>query len=132
MTTILAIHSIIRWLIVALAAIAAIRCFVCWRGGRELDAKDRGLLTGFSGLMDLQVLIGLVYFFGNGLGGGGFPPYRMEHAVIMLASAFIVHLPARWKRLEGRKYSGRTLLAVLGSLAIVLLGVARLPGGWTR
>ncbi|MEW6029584.1 MAG: hypothetical protein ACOYZ8_04355 [Chloroflexota bacterium] len=132
MTTVLALHSILRWAIVAVAIIAAVKFFVGWRRGGEFGKMDRGLAAGFSGLMDLQVLLGFVYFFWNGFAGGGFPSYRIEHLVTMLIAAAVGHLPSRWKSLDNPTRFRRALYVVLGVLAIVFVGVGRLPGGWTR
>ncbi len=132
MTTVLALHSIIRWAIVAVAIVAIVKFFVGWRRGGEFGKMDRGLTAGFSGLMDLQVLLGFIYFLWNGFAGGGFPSYRIEHLVTMLIAAAVAHLPARWKSLDNPTRFRRALYVVLGVLAIVFVGVGRLPGGWTR
>jgi uncharacterized membrane protein YphA (DoxX/SURF4 family) len=132
MNIVLEIHSGIRWLIVAAAVIAAVRFLLGWLRNLEFGAMDRGSLAGVSGLMDLQVLVGFVYFLWSGLGSGAFARYRFEHLVIMLAAALVAHLPGRWKNLESRMRFRRALLAVLGMLVLVFIGVSRLPGGWTR
>jgi len=132
MNIILITHSAIRWLIVAVAVIAAVRFSLGWLRGMEFGAMDRGFLAGLSGLMDLQVLVGFIYFVWNGVGSGGFPPYRFEHLLLMLVAALVAHLPARWKNIDGRTRFRRTFLAVLGVLALVFVGVSRLPGGWAR
>jgi uncharacterized membrane protein YphA (DoxX/SURF4 family) len=50
----------------------------------------------------------------------------------MLVAAAVGHLPSRWKSLDDRTRFRRALYVVLGVLAIVFVGVGRLPGGWTR
>jgi hypothetical protein len=133
MDIVLTIHSIVRWLILIVAVLAVVRFGWGWRRGGEFRGLDRGLLAAFSGLIDLQVLLGLVYFFWNGLGtGAGFPGYRIEHLVTMLIAAIFAHLPARWKAAEDRLRFRHALIGVLDALVIILIGVARLPGGWTR
>lgn len=132
MTIVLALHSVLRWAIVAVAVVAIVKFFIGWRRGSEFGKMDRGLTAGFSGLMDLQVLLGFIYFFWNGFAGGGFPSYRIEHLVTMLVAAVVAHLPARWKSLDDPTRFRRALYVVLGVLAIVFVGVGRLPGGWTR
>lgn len=132
MTIVLALHSVLRWVIVAVAVVAIVKFFIGWRRGGEFGKMERGLTAGFSGLMDLQVLLGFIYFFWNGFAGGGFPSYRIEHLVTMLVAAVIAHLPARWKSLDNPTRFRRALYVVLGALAIVFVGVGRLPGGWTR
>ena len=91
---------------------------------------DRGLSSGFSGLMDLQVTLGLLYFLITGFGGVGFPLFRIEHLVTMLLAAVIAHAPSMFKK-AANKYT-IALGAIAGTLVLVYIGVARLPGGWSR
>lgn len=132
MATVLIVHSVLRWLIVAAALLASAKFIVGWLRGMRFGVLDKGFLAGFSAMMDLQILVGLIYLFWNGLSGGGFPHYRFEHMLIMLIAAAIAHLPARWKDLGDRLRFRRSLFAVFAALAVVIVGVARLPGGWTR
>jgi hypothetical protein len=90
-----------------------------------------GLVSAFAGLMDTQLLLGLMFFLWNGLAGAGFPRQRWEHLVIMLAAVIVAHLPAMWKKAESQKRLRNTLLAVVGSLVLVVLGVSMLqPNRW--
>lgn len=83
--------------------------------------------------MDLQVLLGLVYFFWTGMVMGiGFPLYRIEHLTLMLAAAVVAHLPSMWKKQSHQQRLRNSLLTILAALVLVFVGVARLPGGWTR
>lgn len=133
MPFLLTIHSIVRWLIVLLAVFAIVRLALLWLRGSAFGRSERALLSAFSGLMDLQALLGLVYFFWTGMiMGVGFPIYRIEHMSLMLAAAVVAHLPSMWKKQSSQKRLRNSLLAVLAALVLVFLGVARLPGGWTR
>ena len=58
MSVILTIHSLIRWLIVLLALAAIIKLALGWRQGRAFDKMASGLVSGYTGLLDLQLLIG--------------------------------------------------------------------------
>jgi multisubunit Na+/H+ antiporter MnhB subunit len=90
------------------------------------------LPPAYSGLLDLQVLLGLGYFLWTGLNGMGFPAFRMEHLAIMLVAAIAAHLPARWKTQE-EKLRYRNIFLVVGfTLALIYVGVSILPGGWKR
>ena len=50
--------------------------------------------------------------------------------VTMLAAAVVAHLPSFMKR-AANQFAVR-LSAVIGVLLLVFIGVARLPGGWSR
>jgi hypothetical protein len=130
MALLLSIHSYLRWLILIVALIAVIKFAIGWRRGDVFKGMDRGLAAGFSGLMDLQATLGLVFLTWNGLAGAGFPMYRIEHAITMIVAAGVAHLHAMWKTADDQKRFRNTLFIVLDTLIIVFIGVARLPKGW--
>jgi len=127
---ILEIHSLVRWIIVLVALIAIVKFALSWLRRNEGGAMDRGLMSGFSGLMDLQALLGIIVLVGGGLTGAGFPFYRIEHAVTMIIAVAIAHLPMRWRNAPGPLRARNNLVAILVSLALVAVGVAGLPQGW--
>lgn len=132
MGMILVIHSHTRWLVILVALLAVVKFAVGWLRGGAFKGMDRGLAAAFSGLMDLQATLGLVFLIWSGVAGGGFPMYRIEHAVTMILAAAAGHLPARWKNSPDALRFRNSLFAILAALVLVYLGVARLPGGWTR
>lgn len=132
MNILLQIHSILRWVLVVLSV--ALLARLAWLLFRKaaFEKMDRGLLSGFSGLMDTQALLGLLYFFITGLGGVGFPMYRIEHLTTMIVAAGVSHLPGIWLKKENPNAVRNALLAVLAVLLLVYAGVSTLPGGWAR
>ena len=131
MLILLEIHSIVRWLIVVIGIVAIVKFAIGWARKSAFDKMDRGLSAGFSGLMDLQVTLGLLYFLITGFGGVGFPMVRIEHMVTMLLAAFAGHAPAMFKKKAWNKHAvalGATIVALL----LIYVGVMRLPGGWAR
>ena len=132
MATLLMFHSSVRWLIVLVAFAVIIKFTIGAFGGGAFKPMDRGLSAGFSGLMDLQVLLGLIYFLWNGLAASTWPAYRFEHLAVMLVAAVVAHLPARWKNAPDKLRFRNALLAVLFALFFVYVGVSLLPRGWAR
>jgi len=130
MALLLSIHSHLRWLILVVALIAVVKFAIGWLRGGAFKGMDRGLASGFSGLMDLQATLGLIFLVWNGLAGAGFPMYRIEHAVTMIVAAVVAHLHVMWKTADDKKRFRNTLFIVLDTLIIVFIGVARLPKGW--
>ena len=128
----LTIHSITRWVIAVVGVLALLKFAVSWQGQRTFTGLDRGLSSGFSGLMDLQTLTGLIFLIWTGLTGAGFPMVRIEHAVTMIIAAVVAHLPIIWRKAEDKIRFRNSLVAILASLVLVFLGVSRLPGGWSR
>ena len=128
---VLMLHSIVRWLIVFVGLAALVKFLVGWAQKGEFTKMDRGLSAGFSGLMDLQVTLGFIYFFWNGIATGvGFPMFRIEHMITMLVAAVLGHLPSFMKKAENK--FAVAFYAVIGALIVVVLGVYSLPGGWSR
>jgi len=131
MTILLTIHSITRWL-ATLTAIALIaRLVIGLIKKQPFDKSARALTGAFGGLMDTQMLLGVMFFILDGLGKTGFPPYRWEHALTMLMAVIVAHLPALWKNKDDATRTRNTLIAVIVSLLLVFAGIRPL-GGWTR
>ena len=95
------LHSLVRWAIVFVGLFALAKFLVGWARKSEFTKNDRRLSAGFSGLMDLQVTLGLIFFIWNGM-AVGFPMFRIEHMVIMLLAAVTAHLPSFMKKAENK------------------------------
>lgn len=132
MNFLLVAHSYLRWLVLLVAILAVVKFTIGWLRGGEFKGMDRGLTAGFSGLLDLQVTLGLVLMIWTGLAGVGFPLFRIEHAIAMILAAVVAHLPARWKNAAVAIRFRNTLFCVLGALLLIYAGVMSLPGGWSR
>jgi hypothetical protein len=132
MNILLMAHSGVRWLVLLVAAIAIAKFLIGWLGRGPFKGVDRGLMSGFSGLMDLQVTLGVIFLLWNGFSGVGFPSYRIAHAVIMIIAAVLAHLSARWKNADDATRFRNNLFVIAGSLILVLIGISVLPGGLSR
>jgi hypothetical protein len=128
MDTLLLIHSFVRWIIILVAVIVIIKFAIGWAANSLFKAMDRGLTSAFSGLMDLQVTLGLIYLIWNGIAVSGFPTYRILHGVTMIIAAAVAHLPSRFKNLNDKLRFQYSLFAVVGSLILVGIGISFLIG----
>ena len=124
MNILIIVHSILRWFIIAFAALTIFKFAVSWAINLSFKGMDRGLASGLSGLIDLQMLLGLIYFFVSGFGGTGFPAYRIFHLLIMLAAAALAHVPARLKSLGDKLRFQYSIFAILGALVLVFVGIS--------
>ncbi len=88
-------------------------------------------MSGFSGLINLQAALGIIFLIGNGLAGVGFPAFRLEHGLTMIGVAAVAHLPMRWRNMTNALVLRNNALVVLGVLALILVGVG-IPLGWSR
>ncbi len=85
-------------------------------------------MATFVGLLDLNLLLGLILLVGL---GGGLPMPRVEHATTMFLAIVMAHLSALWRRSDDPvKKFRNNLVVVVVALALVALGVLRLRGGW--
>lgn len=133
MAILLMVHSIVRLFILLVAVIAIVKFALGWLRGGQFKGMDRGLTAGFSGLMDLQVTLGIIFLLWSGLGAGaGFPRYRIEHGFVMIIAAVVAHLPARWKNADDKTRFRNNLFTIIAALVLVLVGIMSLPGGLTR
>jgi hypothetical protein len=124
MNILLIVHSILRWFIIAMAALTVFKFAISWASNSSFKGMDRGLVSGLSGLIDLQVLLGLIYFFVSGFGGAGFPAYRILHMLIMMGAAVLAHVPSRLKALDDKLRFQYSIFAILGAVALIFVGVA--------
>ncbi len=131
MYALLPVHSIFRWLIVIVAFVAVVKFAIGWLRGGAFTGMDRGLSAAFSGLMDLQALLGIIMLIGFSI-NEGLPMVRIEHTGTMLIAVILGHLPARWKKAADNVRFRNTLFCIVGAVLFVYVGVMRLPGGWTR
>ena len=126
---VLTLHSIVRWLVVIVAVIAVVRYALVIAGRAQPSGMDRGLMSGYTGLLDLNVLLGLILIIGL----GEWETAQIEHAVTNIIGVAVAHIFAqRARKMEDVKLKARTsLLGVVISLVIIVVGVA-LVGGWAR
>ena len=91
----LAIHAVVRWVIVIIGIIAVCTLAQGWLSKRPYSRFDRGISLSFSLSMALQFLLGLILFLWMGFAGGGVTPARIVHAVILTGARLrICHAPS--------------------------------------
>lgn len=133
LATLLDIHSIIRWLVVVVAVASVLKFALGWARRMPWQSADRGLMSAFTGLIDLNVTLGIIMFIVWGLQDGEWPMYRIEHAGTMLVAVVVAHATARWrKKGDDAAQFRNSLIIVVVVILLIVGGVASLPGGWTR
>ena len=124
----LKLHGGVRWLAATVAAIALVRFAIGWVRRSEFKGLDRALMAAFAGLLDLNLLLGVVLLLTL---GDGLPGHRLEHATTMLLAVVVAHLAAIWRRADPAavKFRGN-LIVVAVAATLIVVGVVRLRGGW--
>ena len=129
MAFVLEIHGLVRWLVALIAIVAIVKFAMGWLRNMPFTSADRGIMSAYTGLMDLNLLLGLILLFGL---GGGFPMHRIEHATTMIIAAVVAHLSAIWKKSDDAAKKFRNyLIVVVVSFVLIVMAVIRLRGGWT-
>ena len=123
------LHSWLRWVIVLVALIAIVKDVIGLIRRQSFDKMANGLMRGFSGLLDLQALVGLIYLVVSGLAGVGFPMDRFEHAGAMILAVVAGHLPARLKASSNAQKYRNALFCLILALVLIAAGVAALGDG---
>lgn len=130
MNIIFSIHSHTRWIVAGLLLLAIIKLGITVIRRESFSKADGGLTSAAVGMLDLQVLVGIIYLIGTGAYDA---QYRIEHVVTMLLAVFGAHMTSRFRKHPGPVRAQRTFLALLVVALLVFVGVMRLPGnGWTR
>lgn len=120
MTTLLYAHSGIRYLVLLAGVLTVVYGLYGWATRRPYDRTMPILGATFSGLLDLQILLGLLMIF-----TGTFYPALIGHVMVMVFAAVAAHLPvAVMKRRppEERTYAPYAAWAVV-ALALIWGGV---------
>ncbi len=99
------LHDLLRWGILLAALITMLKYFIGWFSQKEWDKSDNILGAVFTGLMDLQFLVGIILYlflspitkmafqdFGTAMNNADLRFYAVEHITMMLAALALVHV----------------------------------------
>ena len=100
------IHSILRWLVLLTALYSSVKALMGMLHRSSFTKSDNSAGMYFTGVMDFQLIIGLVLYFTSGLGlkniqanGMGFVMkdayarfFAVEHITMMILAIVIVHI----------------------------------------
>ncbi|MEJ2747683.1 MAG: hypothetical protein P8183_07205 [Anaerolineae bacterium] len=124
---VLEIHGLVRWLVAVVAIAAIIKFALGWLRQMPYTAVDRGIMSAYTGLLDTNLLLGLILFFSL----GGFPMPRIEHASTMIVAIIVAHLSAIWRKSDdAAKVFRNNLIVVAISFALIISAVVILRGSW--
>ncbi|HVO41710.1 MAG TPA: hypothetical protein VMT34_03760 [Aggregatilineales bacterium] len=130
---VLNLHSLVRWLVILISLVTMLWFALTWVRRVHNETTDRVLMNTFTGLIDLQVLLGLILLIGDGIGSGTWPAYRIEHGVTMFIAAVVAHSSRMWRKKESRVRARNNFLTIVAVLVIVAFGISLLPyNAWTR
>ena len=119
---VLGLHSGVRYLVLLVALAAVIAAVMAGRPGRPASRTHDRVYTVFVGLLDLQVVVGIVLLMLR-----GFYPQLMGHIFTMLLAIVVAHgfgLAARNKERERMQpATGLRVAGVLVTIVLVIGGI---------
>ncbi len=124
MDIVLLLHSLVRFVLLIVAVVGIVVTLVALARQSAAAPMDRGIASGFVGLYDLQVLLGLLIILLGGL-------TNAVHPIVMFLGVIAAHgLQSAARRAEGTRLSLLRLALYIVPTAIILVGLAaisRLP-----
>lgn len=137
----LLVHSWLRWVVLLLGIYLIIAGFTGMSSGKAFDKSKNGMSAGFVGLFHLQVLIGLVLYFGfsaytktafedfgAAMKDSNLRFWAVEHIFVMILAAVFAQI-GRIKIKKANDYrSAYKAMAIYFTIALVLV-LSRIP--WT-
>lgn len=115
-------HSLVRWFILSFALVGSARAFVSMLSvSGKFTRLDQGLSSAYSGLLDLQGLLGILLIIAALTLQTNVP---WLHLIVMLPAIGVSHLAGRFRSQPDRTRQQRQLAIYLGSLALVAIGLA--------
>lgn len=117
-------HWTLPWLILVIGMYAVIRFARGYIHEAAFTKIDQRLVAVFSGLMDLQGALGLIFFIVTGLEGIGFPSNRILHGSFMLVAVIIPHISSRWGDSDDQTRHLNNFFGILSSFLIMLVGLS--------
>lgn len=139
---VLALHNILRWVVVIAGISAAIRALYGWLASRRWRPLDNQLGLLFMVSMDIQVLLGLLLYFvlspitsenlsniGELMGDAGARFYLVEHSLVMIIALGLVHAGRSLSKKAEDDTRKHMRAAIFFTLAMLLV-LALIP--WNR
>ena len=113
-------HSGLRYLILLVAAIAVVVYAIALGREREQTSRDRVLMSVFTGLLDLQLLLGVALVV-----SGILYTALIGHIATMTLAVVVAHVAGviAKKSLDARRAHAMRLAGVLGALVLILGGI---------
>jgi hypothetical protein len=129
----LVMHSLFRWVVLLSGAVVLGRTLLT-RRGQTWTETDTKMLRAFVGAFDVQVLLGLLMYFGTSTLGVRMLPYAnvamkdsvlrffaVEHLIGMLTAAAVLHIGTSRARKLGEAPARQTRTALVVGIAFALV-----------
>lgn len=139
---VLAIHNIVRWLVLIVGIVAIIRAYIGWFGKKEWTDLDDKLGLGFTISIDVQFLLGLLLYvflspittnaFANmsaAMSDSGTRYFLVEHSLMMLVAIILAHIGRSRAKSADTDVGKHKNAAIFYTIALLII-LAMIP--WFR
>lgn len=136
-TFVLALHSLVRWVVLVLAVVAIVRAWWGWLGGKPWSGVQKGLNVGLVSALDLQLLLGLWLYavlspltqaafqnFGGAMKSGPLRFWAVEHIGLMIVAIVLAHVGQALSKRAPTDAGRYKRAAIFFTLALVAILVA--------
>lgn len=135
---VLAVHNILRWIVLFLMILALVRAYRGWFGKRDWTSTDRRVGTFYSVSLDIQLLLGLILYFGlspitrsafsdfgAALANTDLRFFVFEHFLMMVLAVILAHVGVATARSAAEPVLKHRRSAIWFSLSLIaiLLGM---------
>jgi hypothetical protein len=135
-TTVILLHSLVRWAVLATGVFAAVRGISGWRSGRPWTLADDRAALWFTSALDLQMLLGLLLYFwlspittaalhdfGSVMPNAALRFWAIEHPVGMIVGIALAHIGrGRLRKIaaDARRHRTAAVFFTLSLLVVIL------------
>lgn len=136
-STVLTLHSLIRWLVLLAGVAAAGRAFFGWLNGAEWTGRDHQLSLFFMVGVDLQVVLGFILYlflspitaeafsdFAAAMANDELRYYAVDHIFLMIVSLALVHAGRILTKRTSEANQKHRRAALLFGMALVAILIA--------
>ena len=132
MSVLVGLHSLWRWVVLLVMLVALVRGLFGWlRGGAWTDL-DRQLTLATVGAIDIQALLGIIIWIGEGRWGGDDVFRSFIHPLVMIVALTVAHVGSARLRRESEPAAKHRWLALSLVVVFVLVTAAIPSDSWGR
>jgi hypothetical protein len=141
-TIVLALHNLLRWLVLALGIWALLRAYVGWARSVAWSPLDRRAGLLFTIAFDIQFLLGLLLYFAlsgltqaaladfsGAMASADLRFFALDHPLLMLAAVILAHVGSALSRKASQDRARHRRAAIFYTLSLVAVLLA-IP--WSR
>ncbi len=134
---VLALHNVVRWIVLIFGVLAIFSAYRGWFGGRTWTELDRRFGVFFGSAMDTQLLLGLIlYIFLSPLttamlrnfslvqSNSQIRFFGIEHILLMVVAVALVHVGSVMSRKPTDDVAKHRTAAIYYSLAVLVVVIA--------